>query len=607
MSTLKRPKNGNESVTKAPAENSLALRRLAEEKVRARESTTQETLSPKETTQILHELRVHQIELEMQNEELRRTQNELERSRARYFDLYDLAPVGYLTLSEKGLLQEVNLAAATMLDMVRDALVKQPISRFILQEDQNIYYLHRKQLLETGEPQACDLRMVRKDGTPFWAHLVATADQDLSRESGQDVDATPILRIVLSDISDRKRAEDALLESNSQLKEATALAHEWASKSEAANKVKSQFLANMSHELRTPMTGVLGMLDLVLLGNLDAEQKDFISAARTSANSLLRIINDILDLTSIETGKFSIEAKPFSLRNCAKDMLTVLHPLAKSKGLAHNLIVADDVPEVLSGDRTRICQVLTNLAGNAIKFTEKGRVEIKVSAGGSAPDGKRDFIFTVTDTGIGIPEDKRNLLFRNFSQVDESHTRSYGGAGLGLAISKEIVERMGGTISFTSEKGKGSTFSFTIPLGEAKSEHVAIYTAEKTAKAADVIRAEEIRKPRLLIAEDEPVVKQILGKMLQLANYEVYFAENGQEVVEMWMKGSYDLVLMDVQMPLMNGFEATATIRKKELDRGGHIPIVAMTAHAFKEDQRKCLDSGMDAYISKPIDFKKTL
>jgi PAS domain S-box-containing protein len=426
-----------------------------------------------------------------------------------------------------------------------------------------------------------------QDGTERWISAMGQAFFEFANGRRSTV---RFIGTVL-DVTERKRAEEELR----RAKEAA----------EAATSAKGQFLANMSHELRTPMTGVLGMLDLALAGNLEAEQREFISAAHTSARSLVRILNDILDLTKIEAGKLSIEEKPFSLRKCVKHTLNILLPVAKNKGLDLDFTVADDVPEILIGDQTRLNQVLTNLAGNAVKFTEKGKVELRVTAGGSRPDGRREVTFTVADTGIGIPADKKHLLFRSFSQVDESHSRSYGGTGLGLVISKEIAERMGGTISFTSEEGKGSTFSCTIPLGKAESEG-AISAAGKTATAGDATR-EEITKPRLLVAEDEQTILRVLRLMLERANYEVDFAEDGQQVVDKWENGKYDLVLMDVQMPRMNGFVATGAIREIERTRGGHTPIVAMTAHALKEDEERCLDAGMDAYISKPIDFKKSL
>jgi PAS domain S-box-containing protein len=375
---------------------------------------------------------------------------------------------------------------------------------------------------------------------------------------------------------------------------------------EAATRVKGQFLANMSHELRTPMAGLLGMLDLALLGELSAEQRGYLEKVKKSANSLLRILNDILDFSRIEAGMLSFAREPFLLHELVRTAVDQFDHEARRKGLNLVLEVAQSTPKLMEGDEGRVRQILLNLVGNAVKFTERGLVTVRVAAGELTADGRREVTFTVSDTGIGIVGDKRQAIFRPFSQTDASHTRRFSGTGLGLAISKEVAEWMGGTISFTSEPEVGSTFVVTLPLREAEAAAPAA-TPSPTAGPMPAPAAAGAAKPRLLVAEDDQIIREILGRMLRQSGLDFDCVTNGEEAVKMWAIGGYDLVLMDVQMPRIDGFVATSAIRVLEEARGGHVPIVALTAHAYPTDQQKCLDAGMDAYVAKPIDFQKLL
>jgi signal transduction histidine kinase/CheY-like chemotaxis protein len=484
--------------------------------------------------------------------------------------LSDVVPAGVFSANFNG---QVTWANPVFIQLTQQAQFPYPLIDIICFEDQPKFRLFWHRFFNEGEMSATEFRL--KIGSHKWVSL------RLALASGHDNEPSAIAG-VLDDISERRRHEQELRYAKEQAEE--------------ASRSKGEFLAMMSHEIRTPMNGVIGMSSLLLETRLDEEQIEFAETIQGSANILLKIINDILDVSRIEAGKLPIESYVFKTESLINDVANLITPIAEQKNLPLYKKIDPNLPPLLQGDADRIKQVLLNLLNNALKFTEKGSITLAVELS-HQDQHTATLTFSVIDTGIGLSDEQQKRVFQPFTQADSSTTRRYGGTGLGLTICRHLIELMEGEIHCESVVGRGSRFWFRLPLTLATDASTKAPTPQETPQINT--------QAKVLIVEDNPVNQQVVAKMLQKLGLNYEIAQHGREAItKLSTSNLFDLVLMDCQMPVMDGFEATRLWREQETRLGlSRLPIIALTANAMQGDEERCLNAGMDGHIAKPINL----
>ncbi len=467
---------------------------------------------------------------------------------------------------------DVNVAAANLVFSNAEALIGNEL-RSVFEDQLGIHDVLSEDVFQSG--------LLAVGEAPYTQYFETT----YSPLHAQNEDVSGYY-LILHDVTARKLAEDEILHAKQEVEE--------------ANEAKTQFLATISHEIRTPLNAVLGLTDLILLDdNLTNDQRHSLEQVRTSGDMLVKMLNDLLDLSKIDAGKLGLETITFNLHDLAANTVELFAPRAIIKALDIRCEIDPGVPELVTGDPTRLRQILFNLLSNAIKFTERGSVVLQVE-GGDIVDDLQKVTLSVTDTGIGIPKDKQDAIFEPFQQETLSTARKYGGTGLGLAIAMRLTELMGSGLKIRSKVGRGTKFYFEVDFGLPGEEKSPLSNLILGQAHFDLLR--EDTPLRILVAEDDPINQMVLRQLLERRSHKITIVDNGQSAVSLSKHEQFDLILMDLQMPELNGLQATRAIREYEQSTGEHLPIVALTANATAEDRRRCLAAGMDSHLTKPIE-----
>ncbi|MDX2469349.1 MAG: ATP-binding protein [SAR324 cluster bacterium] len=570
----------NQSHAKLSNEKEERMIQLREKAIEAlKEQTSDESLliDGKNLQEAVQELHVYQIELEMQNDELRHTQFELGQVKDEFMALYDFAPVGYITLDELGRIKRANLKAASIIGLDRGKLVGAAFQNFIQTDLHGILFNLIKNCLDEDEAQSGELLLkdekqgesvaIRIDMSPF-----------VSPEGNK------LVRATIQDQTLQKQQMKALELSQKE--------------AELANRTKSEFIANISQEIRTPLNSILGFSELMMGDTETRNNPEFSKIIHSSGESLLVLINDILDMSKIEAGMLKLQKEAVNLPLLFEDISNVFTLQAKQKGIVLSLEIDEKIPEFLHLDLARLRQIVFNLVGNAIKFTAEGCVAIKVSAKENTElhSSLFDLVITVQDTGIGIPIAEQEDIFKAFVQKANQNTSEFGGTGLGLAISQRLAQIMDGSIQLQSSVNEGSCFTVTLPqVQKVASEQKAVQSKNST----DI----QFEKASVLIVEDNPVNLMWMTRALEKAGLEVHSARDGIEGVKVAQEVQPDLILMDLAMPRMDGFGCMSQLQQDRKTK--YIPVIAVSAKVLKEDKLSIKAAGFNGYLAKPVSLNQ--
>ncbi len=560
---------------KKKTDTSALIRHKAEEALQEKQATSPSNFSESEIIRLIHELEVHQIELEMQNEELLLAKEQAEKAAQKYAELFLYAPAGYFTLSRSGEILELNLVASQIFGIEKHALLNRQFGAFVSEDTRPIFNEFLENIFKFHTRSSCDITLDTNLKVSKYLNL-----SGIHKVNGEEC----LLTVV--DISQSKQMEIELSNAIAQ--------------AEDASKAKSDFLANMSHEIRTPLNGIIGFTHLLMNTEMNHNQLEYMDAINESATILKGIINDVLDLSKIESRNLELYIEKIDLLELVHHVVFLFKHQASQKRIDLILKIDDAVPQYIFTDSVRLKQILINLLGNALKFTSFGQIELDLIQIKAAKKNETTLQFSIKDTGIGIKLQNQEKIFQSFIQEDNSTSRKFGGTGLGLSITNQLLGLMNSKLQLTSEFGKGSNFYFILDVKKSNTKNKLKKIIEKSSE--NKINAIKTEKTiRILVVEDNRINMLLTKKLLEkiVPNSIIFEASDGNEAIMMFHKEELDLILMDVQMPIKNGYEATIEIRK--INPAENIPVIALSAGILMEDKQRCFDSGMNDFISKPI------